>query len=88
MSICVVNNNAVPPTFYNDEVTEATFKKDHLDSEGDLLRSTMLGTCGDFVGEICDDQKFCTMDYVEIEEKKFVCLPFPRENAEGCQETS
>lgn len=59
-----------------------------------------MGRCGEFVGEICDDQVFCTMDYVALspedaaiaaeeagdgeEPAVYKCLSFPREIMTGC----
>lgn len=48
--------------------------------DGDLL-----GPCSEYLGQLCDDGKFCTLDY-DIETMK--CLDFPREVVEGCIEDS
>lgn len=70
--ICVVTEGT-PPTFETMNVTETEYTKyDQISWEG---------PCTEYLGQLCDDGDFCTIDY---DEDAMVCLPFPRSSMVGC----
>ena len=51
-------------------------KYDAMMAAGDLL-----GPCSEYLGELCDDGDFCTVDY-DIEDN--TCYALPRDVVEDC----
>ena len=75
MIICVITNfNAPVREFRTEVITEAEYNDKIEDG-------ALLGECSEFLGELCDDDDFCTMDY-DIETT--TCLPLPREVVDDC----
>jgi len=74
--ICRVSSNKddIVTKFQTMDVTEAEYVN-YLDDE------IMDGPCADWLGELCDDDDFCTIDY---NDESHVCLEFPREVVEDC----
>lgn len=70
--ICCVDWNVDPPTFETLEVQP---------QQWDNCPNDMLGPCTDYLGQICDDQDFCTLDY---DENAIECLPYPRARVPNC----
>ncbi|CAN0352240.1 unnamed protein product [Ascophyllum nodosum] len=77
--VCIITNN-VPPVkeFSTKTITEDKFR-------ATMVAGALLGSCSDYLGELCDDGDFCTLDYY-IETA--TCRALPREVVDHCPKTS
>lgn len=75
--MCLVTSDGDVPTFETSYITMDEYKE--YEEAGALY-----GPCRDYLGQLCDDAKKCTIDY---DYEGGVCLPMPREVATGCEET-
>lgn len=70
--ICDVTSTGDVPTFETMNVTESEYK---------MYPDSLQGPCSEWLGELCDDGQFCTVDY---DDELHTCLPFPREVISTC----
>lgn len=76
--ICHVTSDVDPKTFETIFVTAEEYAA--YEAAGDLE-----GPCTEWLGQLCDDNLKCTIDY-DYETAK--CLPEPRETMPTCEETA
>lgn len=66
----------------NGKVTQfETQDIDPLEYDAVMASGAWPGPCSDYLGELCDDGDFCTIDY---DAEECVCLPFPRDTVPDC----